>query len=43
MTEDREREIAENIFDWWISGMGYKKWYARKFLQTKIEFKENEN
>lgn len=30
--------IAENIFDWWISGKSYKKWYADKFLQLKIDF-----
>lgn len=34
--KDEERLIAENIFDWWISGMGYKKWYAQKFLQLNI-------
>lgn len=35
--EDKEREIAEYIFDWWISGLGYDKWYARKFLQLKLD------
>lgn len=39
MTEEQEREIAENIYDWWISGKGYKKWYAERFLQTSIDFK----
>lgn len=35
--------IAENIFDWWISGKSYKKWYADKFIQLKINFDaENE-
>lgn len=39
-TEGKNDEdiIAENIFDWWISGKSYKKWYAEKFLQIKIEF-----
>lgn len=40
LTEEQERQIAENIFDWWISGKSYKKWYAEKFLQLKLEFKE---
>ena len=39
LTEEQEREIAENIYDWWISGKGYKKWYAERFLQTSIDFK----
>ena len=42
VTEDREREIAENIFDWWISGKGYKRWYADKFLDGRIDFDEDE-
>ena len=36
LTEAQENEIAENIFDWWISGKPYKKWYADKFLQQNI-------
>jgi phosphoadenosine phosphosulfate reductase len=40
LTEEQERQIAENIFEWWISGKSYKKWYAEKFLQLKLEFKE---
>ena len=39
--EQREDLIAENIYDWWISGKSYKKWYADKFLQTKLEFSED--
>lgn len=31
-----EDEIAENIFDWWISGVSYKKWFADKFQQLKL-------
>ena len=38
LTEEQENEIAENIYDWWISGKSYKKWYAEKFLQMKIDF-----
>lgn len=33
-----EDEIAEAIFDWWISGKPYKQWYADKYLQLKIDF-----
>lgn len=40
LTEEKENEIAENIYDWWISGKSYKEWYADKFLQTKLEFPE---
>lgn len=36
--EELEQEIAENIYDWWISGIGYKQWYARRFLQRRIDF-----
>ena len=38
LNDELENEIAENIFDWWISGKSYKKWYADKFLQLKIDF-----
>lgn len=38
--EQKEDLIAENIYDWWISGKSYKEWYADKFLQTKLEFPE---
>ena len=31
-----ERQICENIFDWWISGMSYDSWYSDKFLQCKL-------
>ena len=40
MTEEQENEIAENIYDWWISGKSYKKWYAEKFQQMKFDFGE---
>ena len=33
-----EDEIAENILDYWISGLSYNKWYSKKFLQQKIDF-----
>ena len=38
LTEEQENEIAENIYDWWISGKSYKQWYAEKFQQLKLEF-----
>lgn len=38
-----EEEIAENIFDWWISGKAYSEWYAEKFLQQKLDFGEKNN
>lgn len=40
LTEEQQNEIAENIFDWWISGKSYKQWYAEKFLQTKLDLDE---
>lgn len=36
--EPTEDEIAEKIFDWWISGKSYTEWYAEKYLQPKIPF-----
>lgn len=38
--ESSEDEIAEAIFDWWISGKPYKQWYADTYLQSKLEFEE---
>lgn len=40
--EQREDLIAENIYDWWISGKSYKKWYADKFLQLKFDLSEDD-
>ena len=40
LTEEQENKIAENIYDWWISGKSYKQWYAEKFQQTKLDFGE---
>lgn len=36
--KDEEDIIAENIFDWWVSGKSYNKWYSEKFLQQKFDF-----
>ena len=36
--EEKERQIAEYIYDWWISQKSYKEWYANTFLQQKINF-----
>lgn len=38
LTEEQENEIAENIYDWWISGKSYKKWYAERFQQLRLDF-----
>ena len=35
-----EDEIAENIFDYWISRLPYNEWYSKKFLQQKINWEE---
>ena len=40
LKEEQENEIAENIYDWWISGKSYKQWYAEKFQQMKLDFGE---
>ena len=40
LTEEQEKEIAENIYDWWISGKSYKRWYAERFKQMKLDFGE---
>lgn len=40
--EQREDIIAENIYDWWISGKSYKKWYAAKISQQEMNFKDEE-
>ena len=40
LTEKQENEIAENIYDWWISVKSYKRWYAEKFQQMKLDFGE---
>ena len=33
-----EDEIAEAIFDWWISGKPYKKWYNDRYIQQRFNF-----
>lgn len=38
LTEEQENEIAENIYDWWISGQSYRQWYTEKFQQMKLDF-----
>ena len=38
LTDEQGNEIAENIYDWWTSGLGYRQWYAQKFLQLKLDF-----
>lgn len=36
--ESSEDEVAEAIFDWWMSGKSYKQWYADKKLQLTFNF-----
>lgn len=38
--DETDFEIATNIYDWWISGKSYEKWYAYTFLQTKLHFSD---
>lgn len=33
-----EDEIAEAIFDWWISGKSYMQWYVQRYLQGNFNF-----
>lgn len=33
-------ECAEMNFRWWISGKGYKRFYADEFQQLKIDFEK---
>lgn len=33
-----EDEIAEAIFDWWMSGKSYNKWYAEQYMQLALDF-----
>lgn len=42
MNEERENEIAEAIYDWWVSGKSYKTWYAERYQQTEIDFSEQQ-
>lgn len=39
LDEQSENEIAEAIFDWWMSGKSYKEWYSDKYLQLTFNFK----
>lgn len=40
---DHNFNDAETGFRWWISGKGYKQFYADEFLQQKLEFNEERN
>lgn len=40
LKEEQENKIAENVYDWWISGKSYKQWYAERFQQMKLDFGE---
>lgn len=36
--EPSEDEIAESIFDWWISEKPFNQWYSEKYLQLTLNF-----
>lgn len=36
-----EEEIAEQIFEWWVSGKPFGVWYSEKFRQLKIGFDDD--
>lgn len=38
--ESTSDEVAELIFDWWISGDGFEKWFAYTFKELKINFNQ---
>lgn len=35
--EQKEREIAEAIFDWWISKKSFNQWFAETYQQQKLD------
>ena len=35
--EQKEREIAEAIFDWWISKKSFKQWFAETYQQGTLD------
>lgn len=35
-----EDEIAETIFDWWMSGKSFNEWYSERCLQLSLNFNE---
>lgn len=35
--EAKERQIAEAIFDWWISKKSFKQWFAETYQQQKLD------
>lgn len=39
--EQKERMIAEAIYDWWRSKKPFKKWFAETYLQGKLDFDES--
>ena len=44
ITEEQiEREVAEAIFDWWISKRSYKQWFADKYLQGSFDIFDEES
>lgn len=33
--------IAERIFDWWISGKSYERWFADTYQQQRLPFNDD--
>ena len=38
LTEEQENEIAEAVYDWWISGKGYRQWRAERTQWGRLDF-----
>lgn len=43
LTEEQENEIAEAIYDWWISGKSYKQWRAENRQWLRLDFQERKD
>lgn len=41
--EAKERQIAEYIFDWWVSKKSFKQWFAETFQQQTLDFDFDED
>lgn len=40
--EQKERKVAEAIYDWWRSKKSFNQWFAETYQQMTIDF-DNEN
>lgn len=39
--DNEEYMIAERIFDWWISGKSYERWFADTYQQQRLPFNDD--